>query len=299
MAELGSTKDSIEGHYIMVIYGKSGSGKTKASSTVKDQLRIDISIGEGDGSRTIADEDIPTIYVKSYYDLLQTMIAIHGGPIKVDPSAPEMAVPSGILSVIMKDPGTKKLIDAVKKLSPKAIVIDSLYSTQDLFLKQSRVFHGKNMGKMHYGDLARLGQFWVEFMIMHEEFNWILVTLEGRIHDEDVGGVFYGPQYPGQASDDILNPKMSFILPIEIRPDLPEWAEGRNRHFKTQGDGRYLVKVRNILGVKLPTEVPAHIDGFVKNLAKRTAEKTTKKAAPKKPAAAKPAAKPTKETKKK
>ena len=264
-----STKDSEGKYFRVVIYGDSGVGKTLASSTFPAPiLRLNLRTGEGGGDETLADQDIDTIQIDDYPSFVQAMVVLRGDYIAADPTAPEMAIPADMMNALRENKDIEKLMKAVQAKKYKTVVIDSFLGLQDLFIKQSKIFWGKDKGVKLYGDLSNLTKFWVEFIIQLP-YNFCFVTQKARVEDQDTGNTYYIPKYPGNASQDIVNPRMTHILPVEVRPAVEEWAPGRNRWFLTQPDGHYTVKTRIPPGIALPPYVPADFARFITNLNKK------------------------------
>lgn len=266
MISITSTKDSEGKYFRVVVYGDSGVGKTLASSTFPAPiLRLNLRTGEGGGDETLADQDIDTIQIDTYSEFVEAMVVLRGDYITTDPTAPEMAIPPDMMNGFRDNKDIAKLMKSIQAKKYTTVVIDSFLGLQDLFHKQSKIHWGKDKGVKSYGDLAALTKFWVEFIILLP-YNFCLVTQKERIEDRDTGNTYYIPAYPGQASQDIVNPRMTHILPIEVRPAVEEWAPGRNRWFMTQPDGHYTVKTRIPPGIQLPPYVPADFARFITNL---------------------------------
>lgn len=269
MIQVTSTKDTGEKYFRVVIYGDSGVGKTLASSTFPAPiLRLNLRTGEGGGDETLADQDIDTIQIDTYPEFVEAMVVLRGDYITTDPTIPEMAVPADMMNGFRGNKDVAKLIKNVQAKKYTTVVIDSFLGLQDLFIKQSKIHHGKDKGLKLFSDLRDLTKFWTEFII-HLPYNFCLITQKERIQDDDTNATYYVPAYPGKASQDIVNPRMTHILPIEVRPAVEEWAPGRNRWFMTQPDGHYTVKTRIPPGIQLPPYVAADFTRFITNLNER------------------------------
>jgi len=103
--------------------------------------------------------------------------------------------------------------------TPTTIVLDGIKSLQaDIFASQSVAYHGKDIGRGKYGDIADLTRLHLQRLSTIEGVKLVIfISQDQQISDNSMGGqntTYREMAFEGQASRGIIPPMCDMVLPI-------------------------------------------------------------------------------------
>jgi hypothetical protein len=275
--EVTSTNKSTNQTAIVGVYGPTGAGKTACLATalpLGDMLYC-MFPGEGDGSATLRDYDIPMLRINTYGQLMALYAALIGNPEwKGDESDLPLIRPikgDKRLSGFPKADEIKELVDTFGKLKLKTIAFDAGQGMQQLFSQHSIEYWGKDLGIGRYGDIADLTRATLlKFGNIPGILMVIWVAFDKQIVDEGRGITYREMAFEGNKSREIVPPACNFVLPIftgeELKLDKPEWdweykdiKEKRDRWFLLRPSRGFWAKARGPLSINAPATCKADL----------------------------------------
>jgi len=240
--ELTSTKVATNNTAIVGVYGATGSGKTACLATALNlgNMLYCLMPGEGDGSATLRDYNIPMLNINSYGELMGLYAALIGNPnYRGEESDMPIMKPFKGEKPINKFPKPEEIKVLSEKFQPlnlKTIAFDAGQGLQQLFSHQSIEFWGKDVGIGRYGDIADLTRSTLlKFQTIPGIKMVVWVAFDKQIVDEGRGVVYREMAFEGNKSREIVPPACNFVLPIFTGEELGIEAEKREWEWKWNG----------------------------------------------------------------
>ena len=296
--ELTSTKVATNNTAIVGVYGSTGVGKTACLATALNlgSMIYCLMPGEGDGSATLRDYNIPMLNINSYGELMALFAALKNNPdYRGDDTDAPLTKPfkgDKPISGFIRD-DIAKLIEKFKKVDIKTIAFDAGMGLQQLFSQQSIEFWGKDTGIKRYGEIADLTRSTLlKFSTIPGIKMVVWVAFDKQITDERNGQVrtYREMAFEGNKSREIVPPACNFVLPIftgeelGIDPDKQEWewkykdiTEKRDRFFLLRPARGYWAKARGPMSIQASTHCKADLAALYNKFYNSTPEKSETK----------------------